>query len=76
MALSASEIPVIADQLDAAGTTPTLAAVRRALGGGSFTTISEAMQTLPLRNTRLARMRDSCYAVTRSTHCILLYVAV
>lgn len=44
MALTVSEIHAVADQLDAAGTTPTLAAVRKALGGGSFTTISEAMQ--------------------------------
>jgi len=33
----------IADDLDANGQNPTLAAVRKALGGGSFTTISEAM---------------------------------
>ena len=33
----------IAEELDAAGANPTLAAVRKALGGGSFTTISEAM---------------------------------
>lgn len=34
----------IADEIDAAGQNPTLAAVRKALGGGSYTTISEAMQ--------------------------------
>ena len=33
----------IADELDTQGHNPTLAAVRKALGGGSFTTISEAM---------------------------------
>jgi len=33
----------IADDLDANGQNPTLAAVRKALGAGSFTTISEAM---------------------------------
>jgi chromosome segregation ATPase len=33
----------IADELDAAGQSPTLAAVRKALGGGSYTTISQAM---------------------------------
>ncbi len=33
----------IADELDAKGQNPTLAAVRKGLGGGSFTTISEAM---------------------------------
>lgn len=34
----------IANEIDAAGQNPTLAAVRKALGGGSYTTISEAMQ--------------------------------
>lgn len=34
----------IADEIDAAGQKPTLAAVRKAVGGGSYTTISEAMQ--------------------------------
>ena len=33
----------IADELDAAGQSPTLAAVRKLLGGGSYTTISQAM---------------------------------
>lgn len=43
MALSKDDIFRIADELDATGQNPTLAAVRKALGGGSFTTISEAM---------------------------------
>jgi chromosome segregation ATPase len=43
MAISKEQIFTIADELDAAGQNPTLAAVRKALGGGSFTTISEAM---------------------------------
>ncbi|WP_293753105.1 DNA-binding protein [Limnohabitans sp. Rim8] len=33
----------IADEVDAAGHNPTLASVRKALGGGSYTTISQAM---------------------------------
>ena len=33
-----------ADALDAAGKKPTLSAVRKAIGGGSYTTISDAMQ--------------------------------
>lgn len=41
---TALEIHAIADQISAKGGTPTLAAVRAALGGGSFTTISEAMK--------------------------------
>jgi len=43
MAISKEQIFTIADELDAAGQNPTLAAVRKVLGGGSFTTISEAM---------------------------------
>lgn len=43
MAISLEQILAAADQLDAAGHSPTLAAVRKLIGGGSFTTISEAM---------------------------------
>lgn len=43
MAISKDQIFKAADDLDAAGQNPTLAAVRKVLGGGSFTTISEAM---------------------------------
>ena len=43
MAITAEQIFAVADELDAAGQNPTLAAVRKVLGGGSFTTISEAM---------------------------------
>ena len=43
MAITTEQIFAVADELDAAGQSPTLAAVRKALGGGSFTTISEAM---------------------------------
>ena len=43
MAITKDQIFVVADELDAAGQNPTLAAVRKALGGGSFTTISEGM---------------------------------
>lgn len=42
---TAEAIWAAADGLVAAGERPTLAAVRQALGGGSFTTISEAMKT-------------------------------
>jgi len=41
------EIHAAADALAADGKKPTLAAVRAAAGGGSFTTISEAMKTWP-----------------------------
>lgn len=43
MAITKDQIFGVADELDAAGQNPTLAAVRKALGGGSFTTISEGM---------------------------------
>lgn len=43
MASNSARIFEIADELDAAGHNPTLASVRKALGGGSYTTISEAM---------------------------------
>lgn len=43
MGLTVEQIHAAADGLDAEGIRPTLAAVRRRLGSGSFTTISEAM---------------------------------
>ena len=43
MTSTTARIFEIADELDAAGQNPTLASVRKALGGGSYTTISEAM---------------------------------
>jgi chromosome segregation ATPase len=43
MAITKEQIFQTADQITAAGESPTLANVRKALGGGSFTTISDAM---------------------------------
>ena len=43
MAISREQIFAAADALDAAGVNPTLAAVRKAVGGGSFTTIQDGM---------------------------------
>ena len=45
MAINIQQIHAIADQLQDQGIKPTLAEVRKALGGGSFTTISDAMQS-------------------------------
>lgn len=45
MALTTEQIHAAADTLDAEGVRPTLAAVRKRLGAGSFTTISEAMSS-------------------------------
>ena len=45
MALTTQDIHAAADQLQEQGIKPTLAEVRKALGGGSFTTISDAMQS-------------------------------
>lgn len=42
MAITKSDIFAAADRIVAEGGNPTLAAIRKALGGGSFTTISEA----------------------------------
>lgn len=44
MAITIQDIQATADKIAAEGGNPTLAAVRKAIGGGSFTTISEAMQ--------------------------------
>ena len=44
MAITKKAIFDAADALDAGGQRPTLAALRKAVGGGSFTTISEAMK--------------------------------
>ncbi len=49
MAITQEEIFRIADEIDATGQNPTLAAVRKALGGGSFTTISSAMGQWKIR---------------------------
>ena len=43
MAITPEQIWAAADAIDAAGQKPTLAAVRKAVGGGSYTTISETM---------------------------------
>ena len=40
MAITTADIHAAADRIAEAGQQPTLAAVRSALGGGSFTTIS------------------------------------
>ena len=45
MAITTADIHAAADRIAGAGQQPTLAAVRSALGGGSFTTISEAMKS-------------------------------
>lgn len=45
MAIAESDVHATADTILASGQQPTLAAVRAALGGGSFTTISEAMKS-------------------------------
>lgn len=51
MAITKDQIFAVADDLDAAGQNPTLAAVRKALGSGSFTTISEGMNEWRARKT-------------------------
>ena len=53
----------VADEIDAAGQNPTLAAVRKAVGGGSFTTISDGMTRVegiarPVQGDAAARTRS------------------
>ena len=50
MAITLPEIHAVADAIAAEGGNPTLAAVRKRLGGGSFTTISEGMQAWKLKH--------------------------
>ncbi len=50
MAITLHEIHTIADAIAAEGGNPTLAAVRKRLGGGSFTTISEGMQAWKVKH--------------------------
>lgn len=52
---TAEEIWTVADALVAEGQKPTLAAVRNAAGGGSFTTISEAMSAWRTRQATMAK---------------------
>lgn len=54
MAITQTQIFEAADRLDAAGVSPTLAAVRKMLGSGSFTTISAAMGEWRRRRFRAA----------------------
>jgi chromosome segregation ATPase len=82
MALTKDQIFKAADELAAGGQPPTLAKVRAALGGGSFTTISEVMtewkahqaaKTTPatleltMANARLAGEREALEAARAET---------
>jgi myosin heavy subunit len=49
MAITQNDVFVAADQIVANGANPTLASVRKLLGGGSFTTISEWMNDWKMR---------------------------
>ena len=57
MAITRDQIFAIADQLDSEGNNPTLAKVRKQLGGGSYTTISEVMAEWKVR--KFARSAQS-----------------
>lgn len=50
MAITLQDIHAVADSIAAEGCKPTLAIVRKALGGGSFTTISEGMQAWKVKH--------------------------
>lgn len=63
MAITTSEVHAAADLIAANGQQPTLAAVRAALGGGSFTTISEAMKAWKAaQQVACTQMRESAPA--------------
>ncbi|MEI6067963.1 MAG: DNA-binding protein [Methylococcaceae bacterium] len=65
MALTLQDIHAAADTIAAAGGNPTLAAVRQALNGGSFTTISEAMKDWKAKHqaqTIIAPLREAAPA--------------
>lgn len=57
------EIWTVADALTAEGQKPTLAAVRHAVGGGSFTTISEAMSAWRARQATVAEQTRTAIPV-------------
>lgn len=52
MAITRESIWTAADQIDAEGDRPTLAAIRKKIGGGSYSTISEAMTEWHARRTQ------------------------
>jgi len=59
MALTKEHIFAVADELDAAGQNPTLANVRKQLGSGSYTTISEGMNEWRARKaSQIAQIRE------------------
>ena len=58
MALTIQQVHDTADQLQGQGIKPTLAEVRKALGGGSFTTISEAMKSWRQDNKEEEQLRQ------------------
>ena len=84
MAITTPDIHAAADKIAAQGATPTLAAVRTALGGGSFTTISEAMKewkasqqasATPIREPAPAAIADRMAAAVSETWAIALEMA-
>ena len=58
MAITTQQIHATADQLHEQDIKPTLAEVRKALGGGSFTTISEAMKSWRQDNQQEEQLRQ------------------
>ena len=58
MAITIQQIHDTAEQLQEQGIKPTLAEVRKALGGGSFTTISEAMKSWRQDNQEEEQLRQ------------------
>ncbi|EBH0783176.1 hypothetical protein FJ875_23625 [Salmonella enterica] len=84
MAITTEQIMKAADELDREGQNPTLARVRKKLGGGSFTTISEVMIEWRAQKTHSAPTHEphflnACYCFSEdlsgnSAHCFYLII--
>ncbi len=64
MAITTADIHAAAEALATQGKKPTLAAIRAALGGGSFSTIGEAMKTWKAQEQKEAQTPAAPQAVT------------
>ena len=72
MALTTQDIHAAADRLQEQGIKPTLAEVRKALGGGSFTTISDAMQSWKREQQEEQELQQGIYLVVSQNACTRL----
>ena len=71
MAITPEQIIETAEALVERGASPTLAAVRQELGGGSFTTISEALRSWRERRQASQARAESVQVPARVQDCLL-----